>query len=156
MKRRSGLTLVSIVLYVVLFFAFTTFAILMSSNMNYKVMTEKGNIYVCEQRDKLQANILNSAAQSDWTQVDNTTLTFSNNDKYEYDQEKKVIKKNNGILVKGVEECNFELSVSDIKNINTVNIDNTKQVIALRVKFFKYNQEKECEYIFAIGADNYE
>lgn len=154
--KRAGLTMVSIVLYVVLFFAFTTFAIAMSSNMDYKIMSEKGNIYVCEQRDKLQANILKSANESDWVEKEETKLKFSNDDIYEYDTEKKIIKKNNGTLVKSVEECNFNFDISTLTNVDITTLDTNREAIAIKVKFLKYGQEKSAEYLFSVGAGTYE
>ena len=59
MNKKSGITLASIVIYVSLFFVFTVFAIAMSTNINYKAMEEKANIYIYEQFDKLQYNIDN-------------------------------------------------------------------------------------------------
>lgn len=155
--NKRGITLVSIVLYVVLFFAFTTFAILMSSNINYKIMGEKGMMFIQEQRDKLQVNLLSSAKMSEWIQKDNQKVVFSNNDIYEFNAETKVITKNGGVLIRNVEECNFNLGISDISLNNNIDVTKiSKDVLAIKVKLLKYGQEKECEYVFYVGDETYE
>ncbi|MEG2348300.1 MAG: hypothetical protein RSB67_01455 [Clostridia bacterium] len=156
MKKASGLTMVSIVLYVVLFFLFTTFAVAMSANMNYKIMTEKGNIYINEQRDKLQVNLLSSAKSSQWVETTADKITFSNNDIYTYDSTKKTIFKNGGVLVKSVEECKFDILPSNLTSINAetlAKIDSASKSFATKIKFLKYKEEKSCEFFFALGDE---
>ena len=55
----------SIVVYVILFFVFTSIAVAVSSNMNYETLSQKGMIINNKNIQKLQFNLLNSAKLSD-------------------------------------------------------------------------------------------
>lgn len=137
MNKKSGLTLTSIVIYVSLFFVFTVFAIAMSTNMNYKAMDEKANIYVYEQFEKLQYNVISSAKKSSFVDDIYSKIVFSNNDEYSFDKEKKVILKNGGVLVKNVE--NFNVITEDkLKNVSekfASNKDDKVDSICLEITF---------------------
>lgn len=155
MNKKSGLTLTSIVIYVSLFFIFTVFAIAMSTNMNYKAMEEKANIYIYEQFDKLQYNMIISAKNSNI--VDNIygKVVFSNNDEYSYDSEKKVILKNGGILVKSVEnfriiECNELVNIPDIYNSK---IDTNVSNSCIEITFKKYGKEIIKQLVITAGDE---
>ena len=65
MQKRSGITMLSMVIYVTLFFAFTALAISMGSNMNYSSLVQKGKLYINEEASKIQYNLVNSAKSSD-------------------------------------------------------------------------------------------
>ena len=155
MNNKSGITLTSIVIYVSLFFVFTVFAIAMSTNMNYKAMEEKANIYAYEQFNKLQYNIVTSSKKS--TSVDNiyNKIVFSNNDEYSYDSEKKVILKNNGILVKNVE--NFRIidvdELTDLPDIYISNIDNKLNSVCLEITLKKYGKEITKQLLITAGDE---
>lgn len=155
MNKKSGLTLTSIVVYVSLFFVFTVFAIAMSTNMNYKAMEEKANIYIYEQFNKLQYNIVTSSQNS--TSVDNiyNKIVFSNNDEYSYDSDKKVILKNNGTLVKNV--GNFRIidvaELTDVPDIYISNIDDKLSSLCLEVTFKKYGKEITKQLLITAGDE---
>ena len=153
MNRRSGVTLNSIVVYVSLFFVFTVFVISMGTNINYKEMGEKAHIYIYEQFDKLQYNIVNSAKNS--YSVDNIygKIIFSNNDEYYYDKEKKVIFKNNGILVKNVENLSIDSinNVSDVKESFATECEESVNNICINITFKKYDKQIEKQIFVAVG-----
>lgn len=155
MNNKSGVTLTSIVIYVSLFFIFTVFAIAMSTNMNYKAMEEKANIYIYEQFDKLQYNVITSAKNSNF--VDNIygKVVFSNNDEYSYDKEKKAILKNGGTLVNSVE--NFEvISKESIKNIPdnfSSNMDDSKEYVCIEITFKKYGKQITKQLFVTVGDE---
>lgn len=102
MSKKSGLTMASMILYVVLFFIFISFAISISTNMNYKILTQKGDMYINEEYDKLQYNLFKSAKASTSISFIQGDIVFSNNDIYHYDSDKKIIYKNNAVLVDSV------------------------------------------------------
>lgn len=152
--RKSGISMTSMVLYVSLFFAFSTFAIAISSNFNYKTLSEKGNMWVNEQFDKLQYNLIKSAKES--TDVSNIAgkIVFSNNDEYEFDASKNRILKNGGIIAMDVEI--FEIiNASDInsKNDFSANLDNELTNIAINIKLSKYGNEKTTKFFITAGDD---
>ena len=146
MNKKSGLTLTSIVIYVSLFFLFAVFVVAMSTNMNYKAMDEKAKIYIYEQFDKLQYNILSSAKAS--TSVDEIygRIIFNNNDEYSYDSDKKIILKNGGILVKNVEK--FDVITED-----KLNIDSKIQSVCIEVTFKKYKKDITKQIYVTLGDD---
>lgn len=153
MKNKSGITLTSIVIYVALFFVFTVFAIAMSTNMNYKSMEEKANIYVHEQFDKLQYNILSSSKASNSVDDIYNKIVFSNNDEYSYDDNKKVIYKNGGKLVNNVE--NFKIiNVDELTNVHNSfasNLDNKVNSLCFEITFKKYGIEITKQLFITVG-----
>lgn len=153
--RKSGLTMVSIALYVVLFFAFSAFAIAMSMNMNYKTLAEKGNVWISEQTEKLQYNLIKSAKSSD--SVDNISgkVIFSNNDEYRYDSSQKCILKNDGKLISDVEGFRImdTIELSSAPTNFTSNLDGNVDHICIEITIKKYNQTKTTQMIVTVGDD---
>ena len=143
--NKRGITMTSIVIYVVLFFVFTSIAIAISSNMNYESLSEKGNIINNEGIQKLQFNMLNSAKKSDAIYNINGKIVFSNNDEYYYDNENKKILKNDTVLISNVENFNIMDSkefVADVSQYKSIAIDITLK---------KYGNEKSEKMIFSVG-----
>ena len=108
--------MISMIIYVVLFFVFSAFAVSLSSNINYQTLSQKGLVYSNEQLQKLQYNMLFSAKNS--ISIDNISgkIVFSNNDEYTYDSTNKKIYKNGGVLVSEVESFNI-IDVSSLANV---------------------------------------
>lgn len=156
--KKSGITLVSIIIYVILFFAFSTIAISISTNINMKTLSEKGKIYCSEQIQKLQANLLDSAKNSKDYDIIGNSIVFSNNDEYEFDEERKVVLKNGGVLVSDVESFeNINIDeLSGKKEDFANNLDYQTEYICLRVRFVKYSQTSSYELFFSLGDDNIE
>lgn len=144
-KSRLGLSLVSIVIYVILFFTFITFAISISSNMNYSVLTQKGELYVNEMYNKLQYNLFNSAKDSTYINVIDNKIIFSNNDEYVFDLAKQVIYKNKGKLIDSVDK--FELNT-----IDTTNLLDSSKYINYTVSFTKYKKNLTKNLFITVGG----
>ena len=155
MNKKSGITLTSIVIYVSLFFVFTVFAIAMSTNMNYKAMGEKANIYVYEQFDKFQYNIITSAKNSNFVDNIYNKVVFSNNDEYSYDKDKKVVLKNGGVLVNKVEKFEIitEEKLTDIPNNFASNMDNSTNSICIEITFKKYGRQITKQLFVTVGDE---
>lgn len=155
MNKKSGITLTSIVIYVSLFFVFTVFAIAMSTNMNYKAMGEKANIYVYEQFDKFQYNIITSAKNSNFVDNIYNKVVFSNNDEYSYDKDKKVVLKNGGVLVNNVEKFEIipEEKLTDISDVFSSNIDNSTNSICIEITFKKYGKQITKQLFVTVGDE---
>lgn len=143
--NKRGITMTSIVIYVILFFVFTSIAIAVSSNMNYESLNEKGNIINNENIQKLQFNLLNSAKKSNFVYNINGKIVFSNNDEYYYDRDDKEIIKNDTVLIQNVEEFN----IIDSKEI----LENVPQDISvcIEITLKKYGNEKKEKMIFSVG-----
>lgn len=147
----------SMALYVVLFFTFSAFAIAVSSNFNYQTLSEKGKMWVNEQFDKLQYNMVKSAKESDDVSAIAGKVVFSNNDEYEYDATNKRILKNGGIVAMDVEK--FEIiTPADINTSNrfSSDIDNNLSNIALNIELKKYGNEKVTQLFITAGDGIYE
>ena len=155
MNKKSGITLTSIVIYVSLFFVFTVFAIAMSTNMNYKAMGEKANIYVYEQFDKFQYNIITSAKNSNFVDNIYNKVVFSNNDEYSYDKDKKAVLKNGGVLVNNVEKFEIiaEEKLTDIPNNFASNMDNSTNSICIGITFKKYGRQITKQLFVTVGDE---
>lgn len=154
--KKSGLSMTSMALYVVLFFVFTTFAITISSNMNYKTLSDKGDIWINEQYDKLQMNMLNSAKQSNEVNNINGRVVFSNNDEYIFDYTSNRVLKNGGIIAMDITV--FEIidvsSLDNKPNDFKSNLDNDIQNISLNIELKKYGQEKKTQMFLSVGESN--
>lgn len=156
--QKKGLSLVSMMLYVVLFFTFATIAVAVSTNMNVKTLSEKGRLYCNEQVQKLQYNILDSAKKSTYYDNIENSIVFSNNDEYTYDIDKKIILKNGGILVTDV--TTFE--IIDISNLSGIkpdlvdNVDNNKEYICIKISFEKYSQNLTYDLFYTLGDERVE
>ena len=155
MQKRSGITMLSMVIYVTLFFAFTALAISMGSNMNYSSLVQKGKLYINEEASKIQYNLVNSAKSSDDINNIYGKLVFSNNDEYTYDNATKKLLKNGGVLATDVEE----FKIIDVYNMNFVNdevykkIDTSIPSTCIEIKLKKYGQEKKVQIFVSAGDE---
>lgn len=124
---KRGITLASLVIYIVLFTTFTVFVSTMSNNMNEKLFNDRGEAINYSYLNKLQYNLENSALNSKDVVITADRISYSNGDNYEYNAGKKVLYKNGGILCLNVEsfETNMETGV------------NTKK-ITINISFNKY------------------
>jgi hypothetical protein len=152
-KSKSGMTMASIVLYVALFFIFTVFAISMSTNMNLKALSEKGNVIINEEYQKFEYNLLKSSKNSLSFDIIGEKITFSNNDEYLFDLATNTITKNGGILLRDVTDFKI-INVSELSNlpVNYLNnIDKNNKNICLEITIKKYGQEKTFQIFLTLG-----
>lgn len=148
MNKKSGITMTSMVLYVALFFAFSAFAIAVSTNYNHKTLMEKGNMWINEQVDKLQMNLLSSGRKS--TDVSNIggKIVFSNDDEYRFEDGK--IYLNDGVCISDV--TNFEL-VNSVQGYNVPEKDNNMSAVMAKVTLEKYGITKDFELYITAGDE---
>ncbi len=151
MNRKSGITLVSIMIYVLLFFAFSTLAISLSSNMNMNSLSKKGEIIVNEGYDKLSYNLINSAKNSNSVDIIADSVVFGNNDEYSFDFDKKVILKNDTVLIKNVEDFKIINSSDFVSEEKIANFDSNIQNISFSVTLKKYNVDKNENIFVTLG-----
>jgi hypothetical protein len=148
MDKKSGITMISIVLYSLLFFSFTAFAATLSANMNKRIISERGVMYINEQYSKLQYNLFKSAKDSNRIDIVGDKIVFSNNDEYYYNASKKTIYKNGGMLVSGVES--FALQNTSIITQNAL-VDSYKYV-CYTVTLLKYDQTIQNNVFVTVGG----
>ena len=142
--KKSGITMVSIVIYVVIFFALVAIATGTTMAMNSNSLKDKGKIYVNEAEIVLKTNFLNSLNNSkNINIIDNDRIVFSNNDVYRYDEDKDILYKNDGIFVQNITEFNFS-KIESQQGITSINVTGT---------ILKYGNEKQFN-LFVYKGDN--
>lgn len=148
MSRKNGITFISIMIYIVLFFSFTVLVSMIVTNLNVKILYDKGDIYNSEQFLKLQQNLLVSSKDSSSFNYINGSIVFDNEDEYIFDEEKLAILKNGAILITDVEK--FEkIELTDVeKNKYSKNVDN---IIKYNVTLKKYDRTLSQELFILVG-----
>lgn len=115
LKYKKGITVTSIVVYVILFFSFTTITTIISSRFNQSLFDDRGKAINITALNKLEYNLIKSANDSFNVEVTNSddliTLNFSNTDEYIFDKQNQIIYKNRGKLVGFVKD--YDISVQD-------------------------------------------
>ncbi len=153
---KKGFTLVSLVLYVMLFFTFTVFATAISTNLNHRVLSEKGRVIVNEEYMKVYTNLVDSAKESSSVDIIEDKIVFSNGDLYEYNAQNKRILKNSGNLVQNTESfaiINLETILGPLNNIEDIDII---KCFSLNVSFKKYNEIISRNIVVTVGDELYE
>lgn len=153
---KKGFTLVSLVLYVMLFFTFTVFATAISTNLNHKVLSEKGRVIVNENYIKLYTNLINSAKKSNSVDIIDNKIVFSNGDLYEYNSDNKELLKNSGNLAQNMESFSVTDLASVLGSSNNINDIDLAKCFSLNVTFKKYNEVISKDIIVTVGDDLYE
>lgn len=120
MNKKRGLTMMSLVVYVVLLAAFTGVALSVSNNLSNSVFADKGIAYDMTNYEKIMYYLNKSAMESTDANVTATSVTFSNGDIFEYNVTKNELKMNGGILCRNVSQ----FDIGNIQN-NLLNIDIT-------------------------------
>ena len=142
--KKSGLTMVSIVIYVVIFFALVAITTGTTMAMNSNSLKDKGKIYVNEAEFVLKTNFLNSLNQSDTVNIiDSDKIVFSNDDVYRYDEDKDILYKNEGIFIQNITEFNFS-QVKTQYGITSISVTG---------KILKYGNENNFN-LFVYKGDN--
>lgn len=150
--KKAGLSMTSMVIYVALFFAFSAFAVAISTNYNYQTLNEKGCMWVNEQFDKLQYNLLKSAKQSERVSIIADKIVFSNNDEYVYDSENKRVLKNGGIIAMDVESFSIIDNTSVIGGNSFGNkLDSELTSVAINITLKKYGNKKVSQIFMTAG-----
>lgn len=133
MKTKRGITMTSLSIYVVLLFSMITLAMLVSNSVNDRMFNERGLVINVTNADKLQYNMLNSSSESYTVSAFDTKVAFSNGDTYSFDKDKRVIYKNDMVLVDNVEEC---VITSESNTYGKIYVN-------MNIKFIKYLNELE-------------
>ena len=126
-SSKKGVTLASLVIYILLFTTVTVFVSAMSSSMNERLFDDRGEAINYSNLNKLQYNINDSSSQSNDVIITENTISYSNGDNYIYDDSSNVIYKNGGILCSNVENLTATLG-------SGINV----KKLTLTVEFNKY------------------
>ena len=134
MKRKNGITLSALVLYITLLFTFVAIATAVAKRFELNAFEQKALGVNMENYSRLSASFNVSANESDVVELDGTTLTFLNGgvlvDRYTFDTEKGHIYKN-GVLV--------------VSDVNSFNITKDGTSLTINVQFMKYSVMTERE-----------
>ncbi len=132
MSKKRGLTMMSVVVYIMLLVAFTGIALVISNNLSDTVFADKGIAQDMTHYEKIMYYLNKSALESSSVTVNSTkSITFSNGDIFLYDADKKELKMNDGVLCKNISS----FSIGDVEN-NLVDIDVT-------LKRYTHNMERK-------------
>lgn len=135
--KKSGITMATLVIYVVLLATFTGVALMVSNNLSDTVLGDKGIAISMTNYEKVLYYLNKSAEESASATVTATTITFSNGDIFEYNSGKGELKLNGGVLCKNVSEFNIGSIESNLLNVG--------------VSFKKYTNTMTRNVILNIG-----
>ncbi len=142
--NKKGVTVSSLIVYVVLFYLFTSFVVMISSNINNKIFSDRANVQMNKDATKTITFFLNSAKNSYDVNEIGGELVFANNDEYTYKNER--LYKNDKLILRDVK--NFEYSITEITP--------KKKVISVSVDFEKYTKKLSKTFEFTVGGGVYE
>lgn len=150
MKR--GITLISIIIYLVLFTTFSAFIISISSNMNRNVLSDKGTRYVQNEYSKLYVNMLNSAKSSTYFIYDSNKVSFSNGDLYLFNLNDHNVYKNGGIIAQDLSSFEFK-EVLEIDGLSlSSGVLEGSNSLCMNVKFIKYGNEISKDIVVSVDG----
>lgn len=115
--KKSGITMATLVIYVVLLATFTGVALVVSNNLSDTVLGDKGIAISMTNYEKALYYLNKSAEESTSATVTATTITFSNGDVFEYNSEKGELKLNGGVLCKNVSEFDIGSIENNLLNV---------------------------------------
>ena len=108
-KLKRGVTVTSLVVYIVLFSSLTLFLSATYTDLNERLFLSRGSAINYTTFNKLQYNLINSAKESNSVTIEGPYLAFSNGDKYAYDDVAKHITLADGVLCTNVDSVSVEL-----------------------------------------------
>lgn len=142
-KFKQGITIASLVIYLILFSTLTIVVSLIYTNMNDTLFLNRGRAINDVAFNKLQYNITNSALSSNNIEITSSNvIKYSNGDIYEYDEEAEIILLNGGILCSNVSA--FSTSIHDNDGVKMLN---------LNVSFNKYLNTLDKKIISSIEVN---
>ena len=142
-NNKRGITVTSIIVYVILFFMFTTITTVIASRFNQNLFDDRGAAINVTAINKLEYNLIDSAADSYniSSNVDGniTTIEFTNGDIYIFDLDKNTIYKNGGKLVEFVTACDIKIENSIMQIDLTVNkyTNSLQRTIKINIEHWK-------------------
>lgn len=144
MGNKKGMTMTSIIIYVILFFVFTITVTIISSNFNSRLFLDRGISINTNSFNKLQYNLIMSGKESNLVNIIDGELVFSNNDSYVYDSVKGTIRKNGGLLVSNIILDSYTQAITDGDN---------GKLLTIAIKFEKYLSKDTDERVIKVFVE---
>lgn len=141
-KLKKGITMASLVIYVVVFSTITVVLSLIYNNMNDTLFFNRGRSINYTALNKLEYNMEYSASNSIDVEVTADSIIYSNGDKYTYYEEEKIIMLNDGIFCTNVTK--FEPVLIE---------GNEANLVRLKITFNKYSNELNKEIVSSVEVD---
>lgn len=139
---KKGITVTSLVIYVVSFFTLLTITLSFNTNMTKLNFNKRGLINNYKDVGIVNVNLLKSSKESKEAYKLGDSLVFSNDDEYFWDKNSQKLYKNKKLLCKNVKD--FTYSINEESN-------KTKK-IALFISYNNYNKEERVEMQFSFGG----
>lgn len=130
MGAKSGITMASLVIYVILLTAFTGIALIVSNNLSISLFEDKGAAINTTSYDRIQYYLNKSAIESSTVNVNGADVTFSNGDTFSYNTETDELSMNGGILCK------------DVYGFSAVKLESGILSVTLNLKKYTHNMER--------------
>ena len=117
MRKKCGITMTSVVVYVTLLATFTGIALSVSNNLSVSMFEDKGIAINAASFDKILYYLNKAAMESTTVTSNEATITFSNGDVFSYNAETNAVIMNGGILCKNVYAFGIEKQENGILNV---------------------------------------
>ncbi|MBR1883458.1 MAG: hypothetical protein IJ809_00665 [Clostridia bacterium] len=149
---KKGMTLISIIIYLVLFTVFTAFAVSLSSNMNRNVLTETATYNLQGEYSKTYMNLFDSAKKSTSFAISDNNLRFSNGDLYVFDTANNVVYKNGGVLANYLHDFDFK-ELLEIEGVDLASsILEKSESLCLNVSFSRFDTEISRDIVVSLDG----
>lgn len=136
LNSKSGITLSALIVYLVLFTAFTITTLSVSSNLNKNVFDSRADIENNKNVDKTIIYFLESSKNSTSVAKIDNKITFSNNDEYDF--------KDNAIYLNGRKI---------IKNVHKLITNISENTVYLDITYERYGKILNKELKFNVKGD---
>lgn len=136
--KKNGITLSSLLIYLILFTTFTIITLSVTSNLNKNIFDSRGEIENNKNLNKVIAYFVESSKSSGSVSKIGDRVVFDNNDEYEFRESEKAIYLGNKKIVKNVHKVMFSV---------------TNKTVYLDITFEKYSKILNKELTFSVRGD---
>jgi len=139
---KMGITMTSLVVYIVVFSTLTLVLSMIYTNMNENLFASRGESINYTTFNKLQYNLTKSALESNNVFLEGNLIRYSNGDVYLYDDTEDIILLNGGILCSNVTGFNPVIT----EGINAKKVE-------INVIFNKYSDELNRNIVSSVEVN---
>lgn len=141
MKSEKGVTLTSLILYIMVATIVIGTMGVISSNFFFNASETKNQSEYAEEFNKFNMFFIQDIKNNKSAEVTNTQIVFEDGNTYIYDSTQKNITRNGTVITKEIENLQFSTSTYTVKNTN-------KNLINVNMSIGKNNVfQKEIEYV---------
>lgn len=141
MKSEKGVTLTSLILYIMVATIVIGTMGVISSNFFFNASEIKNQSEYAEEFNKFNMFFIQDIKNNKSAEVTNTQIVFEDGNTYIYDSTQKNITRNGTVITKEIENLQFSTSTYTVKNTNK-NLINVNMSIGKNSAF-----QKEIEYV---------